>query len=147
LEISQIFALAVFLVAVGVGLGWAFLRLAVTFDRLSFVDSWTEREVLPLSTRSGLGRPGERAGWTSSIPATDSAVDAVGASTSRALGQLRREAAGAEAHRLSARCVARLGVTARRARLLGLDGRCKGASARRERDLARSESDHPFLRD
>ena len=40
-------ALAIFLVAVGLGLGWAFLRLAVTFDRLSSLIRGTEREVCP----------------------------------------------------------------------------------------------------
>ena len=46
-------ALSVFLVAVGLGLGWAFLRLAVTFDRLSSLIRGTEREVLPVINKVG----------------------------------------------------------------------------------------------
>src|SRR6266567_2173030 len=46
-------ALAIFLVAVGLGVGWAFLRLAVTFDRLSSLISGAEREVLPVVNKVG----------------------------------------------------------------------------------------------
>lgn len=46
-------ALAVFLVVVGLGVGWAFLRLAVTFDRISSLLKGTEREVLPVINKVG----------------------------------------------------------------------------------------------
>jgi uncharacterized protein YoxC len=46
-------ALAVFLVAVGLGLGWAFVRLAVTFDRLSSLIRGVEREALPVVNKVG----------------------------------------------------------------------------------------------
>ena len=42
------FALAIFLIATGLGLGWAFLRVALTFDRLSSLIRGAEREVLPV---------------------------------------------------------------------------------------------------
>src|SRR5438105_4224577 len=41
-------ALAVFLVAVGLGLGWAFFQLAATLSRLSAFIRGTERELLPV---------------------------------------------------------------------------------------------------
>ena len=46
-------ALAIFLVATGIGIGWAFLRLAVTFDRLSSFIRGAEREVLPVVNKVG----------------------------------------------------------------------------------------------
>ena len=45
------YALAVFLVAVGLGLGYAFVRLGGTFARLSSFIRGTEREVLPVIQR------------------------------------------------------------------------------------------------
>ena len=45
--------LTVFLVAVGLGLGWMFFRLAVTFDRLSSFIRGTEHELLPVITKVG----------------------------------------------------------------------------------------------
>jgi uncharacterized protein YoxC len=70
-------ALAVFLVAVGVGLGWAFLRLAVTFDRLSSLIRGAEREVLPVINKVGGSVDRVNAQLDKLDTATDSAVDAV----------------------------------------------------------------------
>ena len=70
-------ALAVFLVAVGLGLGWAFLRLAVTFDRLSSFIRGAEREVLPVINKVGGSVDRVNAQLDKLDTATDSAVDAV----------------------------------------------------------------------
>ena len=70
-------ALAVFLVAVGLGLGWAFLRLAVTFDRLSSLIRGAEREVLPVINKVGGSVDRVNAQLDKLDTATDSAVDAV----------------------------------------------------------------------
>lgn len=70
-------ALAVFLVAVGVGLGWAFLRLAVTFDRLSSLIRGAENEVLPVINKVGGSVDRVNAQLDKLDTATDSAVDAV----------------------------------------------------------------------
>jgi uncharacterized protein YoxC len=70
-------ALAVFLVAVGLGLGWSFLRLAVTFDRLSSLIRGTEREVLPVINKVGGSVDRVNAQLDKLDQATDSAVDAV----------------------------------------------------------------------
>ena len=70
-------ALAVFLVAVGLGVGWAFLRLAVTFDRLSSFIRGTEREVLPVINKVGGSVDRVNAQLDKLDTATDSAVDAV----------------------------------------------------------------------
>src|SRR5579862_8496564 len=69
--------LTVFLVAVGLGLGWAFLRLAVTFDRLSSFIRGTEREVLPVINKVGGSVDRVNAQLDKLDTATDSAVDAV----------------------------------------------------------------------
>jgi len=70
-------ALAVFLVAVGVGLGWAFVRLAVTFDRLSSLIRGAEREVLPVINKVGGSVDRVNAQLDKLDTATTSAVDAV----------------------------------------------------------------------
>src|SRR6478752_3818922 len=70
-------ALAVFLVAVGLGVGWAFLRLAVTFDRLSSLIQGAEREVLPVINKVGGSVDRVNAQLDKIDVATDSAVDAV----------------------------------------------------------------------
>jgi uncharacterized protein YoxC len=70
-------ALAIFLVAVGIGLGWAFLRLAVTFDRLSSLIRGAEREVLPVINKVGGSVDRVNAQLDKLDTATDSAVDAV----------------------------------------------------------------------
>src|SRR5881397_184306 len=72
-------ALAIFLIAVGVGLGWAFLRLAVTFDRLSSLIRGTEREVLPVINKVGGSVDRVNAQLDKVDSATTSAVDAVAA--------------------------------------------------------------------
>ena len=70
-------ALTVFLIAVGLGLGWAFLRLAVTFDRLSSLIRGAEREVLPVINKVGGSVDRVNAQLDKLDTATDSAVDAV----------------------------------------------------------------------
>src|SRR3954451_1369268 len=70
-------ALTVFLVAIGLGLGWAFLRLAVTFDRLSSLIRGTEREALPVINKVGGTVDRVNTQLDKLDTATDSAVDAV----------------------------------------------------------------------
>jgi uncharacterized protein YoxC len=70
-------ALTVFLVAVGLGVGWAFLRLAVTFDRLSSLIRGAERSVLPVIDKVGGSVDRVNAQLDKLDTATDSAVDAV----------------------------------------------------------------------
>jgi uncharacterized protein YoxC len=70
-------ALAFFLIAAGIGLGWAFLRLAVTFDRLSSLIRGAEREVLPVINKVGGSVDRVNAQLDKLDTATDSAVDAV----------------------------------------------------------------------
>jgi uncharacterized protein YoxC len=72
-------ALAIFLLAVGLGLGWAFLRLAVTFDRLSSLIRGAEREALPVINKVGGSVDRVNAQLDKLDVATDSAVDAVAA--------------------------------------------------------------------
>ncbi len=70
-------ALAIFLVAVGLGLGWAFLRLGETFGRLSSLIRGAERELLPVITKVG-GTVDRVNGQLEKVDQmTDSAVDAV----------------------------------------------------------------------
>ncbi len=70
-------ALALFLVVVGLALGWAFLRLAVTFDRLSSLIRGTEREVLPVINKVGGSVDRVNTQLDKLDTATTSAVDAV----------------------------------------------------------------------
>jgi uncharacterized protein YoxC len=70
-------ALAIFLIAVGLGVGWAFLRLAVTFDRLSSLIRGAEREVLPVINKVGGSVDRVNLQLDKLDTATDSAVDAV----------------------------------------------------------------------
>ena len=70
-------ALAIFLIASGIGLGWAFLRLAVTFDRLSSLIRGAEHEVLPVINKVGGSVDRVNAQLDKLDTATDSAVDAV----------------------------------------------------------------------
>jgi uncharacterized protein YoxC len=72
-------ALALFLVAVGVGLGWAFLRLAVTFNRLSSLIRGVEREALPVINKVGGSVDRVTAQLDKIDQAMDSAVDAADA--------------------------------------------------------------------
>jgi uncharacterized protein YoxC len=70
-------ALAVFLLAVGLGLGWAFFRLAGTLDRLSSFIKGTEKELLPVINKVGGSVDRVNAQLDKLDQATDSAVDAV----------------------------------------------------------------------
>jgi len=70
-------ALSVFLVAVGLGLGWMFFRLAGTLDRLSSFIKGTERELLPVITKVGGSVDRVNTQLDKLDVATDSAVDAV----------------------------------------------------------------------
>jgi uncharacterized protein YoxC len=70
-------ALAVFLVAVGLGVGWAFLRLATTFDRLSSLIRGAEREVLPVINKVGGSIDRVNSQLDKLDQVTDSATDAL----------------------------------------------------------------------
>lgn len=69
------YALAVFLVAVGLGLGYMFLRLAGTFGRLSSFIQGTERELLPVITKVGVSVDKVNGQLDKVDQVTDSAVD------------------------------------------------------------------------
>src|SRR3954469_754932 len=58
-------------------MAWAFLRLAVTFDRLSSLISGAEREVLPVVNKVGGSVDRVNTQLDKLDTATDSAVDAV----------------------------------------------------------------------
>src|SRR5690242_19163924 len=70
-------ALAIFLIAVGLGLAYLFLRLAETFMRVSTFVRKTERELLPVLNKVGgtVDRVNTQLDKVDRI--TDSAVDAV----------------------------------------------------------------------
>lgn len=70
-------ALAVFLLAVGLGLGYAFIRLGGTFGRLSAFIRGTELELLPVISKVGGSVDRVNAQLDKLDQATDSAVDAV----------------------------------------------------------------------
>jgi uncharacterized protein YoxC len=70
-------ALAVFLVVVGLALAWVFLRLAVTFDRLSSLIRGAEQEALSVINKVGGSVDRVNAQLDKLDTATDSAVDAV----------------------------------------------------------------------
>jgi len=72
-------ALAIFLVAAGLGIGWAFVRLAVTFDRLSSLIRGAEASVLPVVEKVGGSVDRVNVQLDKLDAATDSAVDAVDA--------------------------------------------------------------------
>ena len=129
-------ALSVFLVAVGLGLGWAFLRLAVTFDRLSSLIRGTEREALPVINKVGGTVDRVNAQLDQLDTATASAVEAVVAvdeavrTVSYAVKRPVQKAAGFTAgfsHGVSS-------LRARRNWRAAVD-EAKEAAARRERDL------------
>ena len=69
--------LAVFLVATGLALGWALLRLGSTFGRLSSFIRGTERELLPVITKAGGTVDRVNVEIDKLAQASDSAVDAV----------------------------------------------------------------------
>jgi uncharacterized protein YoxC len=70
-------ALSIFLIAVGLGLAYLFLRLAETFKRVSTFVRKTEREFLPVLTKVGgtVDRVNSQLDKVDRI--TDSAVDAI----------------------------------------------------------------------
>ena len=70
-------ALAVFLLAVGLGLGYVFLRLGGTLGRLSTFIRGTERELLPVISKVGGSVDRVNTQLDKLDQATDSAVDAV----------------------------------------------------------------------
>jgi uncharacterized protein YoxC len=129
-------ALAVFLVAVGLGLGWVFLRLAVTFDRLSSLIRGAEREVLPVINKVGGSVDRVNAQLDKLDQATDSAVDAV-----EAVDEAVRTVSFAVKRPVQKLAGASAGVShgwasfrARRSWRDAVDAG-KAAAARRERDL------------
>lgn len=69
------YALAVFLVAVGLGLGFMFLRLGGTFARLSSLIGGTERELLPVINKVGVSVDKVNGQLDKVDRVTDSAVD------------------------------------------------------------------------
>ena len=70
-------ALSVFLLAVGLGLGYAFVRLAGALARLSSLIKGTERELLPVLNKVGGSVDRVNAQLDKVDLMTDSAVDAV----------------------------------------------------------------------
>ncbi|MBA2296658.1 MAG: hypothetical protein H0W14_01305 [Actinobacteria bacterium] len=69
------YALALFLVTVGLGLGYMFLRLAGTFSRLSSFIQGTERELLPVISKVGVSVDKVNGQLDKADQVTDSAVD------------------------------------------------------------------------
>lgn len=70
-------ALSIFLLAVGLGLGYAFLRIGGTFGRLSALIKGTQDELLPVINKVG-GTVDRVNGQLDKVDVmTDSAVDAV----------------------------------------------------------------------
>jgi uncharacterized protein YoxC len=69
------YALALFLVAVGLGLGYAFLRLGGTFARLSSFIGGTETELLPVIHKVGESVDRVNGQLDKADRVTDSAVD------------------------------------------------------------------------
>jgi len=130
------YALAVFLVAVGLGLGYAFLRLGGTFARLSSFIRGTESELLPVIHKVGESVDKVNGQLDKVDRVTDSAVDmadsvdtavrAVSFAVARPVQKVSGFAAGLT-H----------GVAAFRARHDFSDAvrAGKDAAARRERDL------------
>jgi hypothetical protein len=129
-------ALAVFLLAVGLGAGYAFLRLGGTFGRLSTFIRGTEQELLPVISKVGGSVDRVNTQLDKLDQATDSAVDAVEAvdqavrSVSFAVKRPVQKVAGLAAG-------VTLGFAALRARRSFGDAveRGKEAARRREADL------------
>jgi len=69
------YALAVFLIAVGFGLAYAFVRLGGTFARLSSFIKGTERELLPVISKVGESVDKVNLQLDKADRVTDSAVD------------------------------------------------------------------------
>jgi uncharacterized protein YoxC len=129
-------ALAFFLVAVGVGLGWAFLRLAVTFDRLSSLIQGTEREALPVVNKVGGTVDRVNSQLDKLDTATTSAVDAVEAADEavRALSFAVKRPVQKAVGLTAGVSYGFASLRARRDWRRAVD-EAKAAAARRERDL------------
>ena len=131
------YALAIFLVAVGLGLGYMFLRLAGTFGRLSSFIQGTERELLPVITKVGVSVDKVNGQLDKVDQVTDSAVDmadsadtavrAVSMAIARPVQKISGLAAGLSHGASALKANRDLGEAVR----VGKD-----AAARRERDLA-----------
>jgi F0F1-type ATP synthase membrane subunit c/vacuolar-type H+-ATPase subunit K len=124
------YALAAFLIAVGAGLAYAFVRLGGTFARLSSFIRGTERELLPVIHKVGESVDRVNAQLDKVDRVTDSAVDtavrAVSVAIARPVQKVSGLAAGL-AHGFAA---------LRSRRGVGDAVRAgKEAAARRERDL------------
>jgi uncharacterized protein YoxC len=141
-------ALTVFLVASGLGIGYAFFRLGDTFAKLSSFIRGTERELLPVINKVGGSVDRVNHQLDKLDEATDSAVDAVEAvdqavrAVSFAVKQPVKKSAGAAA------AVSNFFATLRARRNLGAAKRsAKEAAARREADLEeelrRARGSHP----
>ena len=129
-------ALAVFLVVVGLGLGWAFFQLAATFSRLSALIRGTERELLPVVAKVGgtvdrvnteldkLGQASDSA--VDAVENVDQAVRAVSFAVRRPVQKVTGLAAGASHGFATLR---------KRRSWRGAVESAKEASARRERDF------------
>ena len=130
-------ALAIFLIAVGLALGYAFLRLGATLARVSTFLKRTERELLPVITKVGgtVDRVNTQLDKVDRM--TDSAVDAVASvdvavrTVSNAVARPVQKVSGFVAG-------VSHGAAALRARRdwRGAVDAGKEAAARRERDLA-----------
>lgn len=131
------YALAVFLLAVGLALAYAFVRLGGTFARLSSFIKGTEHELLPVIHKVGESVDGVNGQLTKVDRVTDSAVDmadsadtavrAVSLAIARPVQKVSGLAAGLS-HGLSSLKARRSWSEAVRTG--------KEAAARRERDLA-----------
>lgn len=131
------YALAVFLLAVGLALAYAFVRLGGTFARLSSFIKGTENELLPVIHKVGESVDGVNGQLTKVDRVTDSAVDmadsadtavrAVSLAIARPVQKVSGLAAGLS-HGLSSLKARRSWSEAVRTG--------KEAAARRERDLA-----------
>lgn len=73
------YLLAFFLLAVGLTLGWALLKLATVFGRLASLIRGAEREVLPVISKVGGSVDRVNSQLDKLDTVTDSAVDAAGA--------------------------------------------------------------------
>jgi len=136
-------ALAIFLIAVGLGLAYAFLRLAETFSRISTFVRRTERELLPVLTKVGgtvdrvnsqldkVDRITDSA--AGAVAAVDTGVRTVSAAVRRPVQKLAGVAAGVSYGASSLRT---------RRSWRGAVDAGKDAAARRERDLDAELREH-----
>ena len=130
-------ALAVFLVATGLALGWAFVRLGSALGRLSSLIRGAERELLPVIAKAGgtvdrvnseldkLGQASDSA--VDAVESVDEAVRAVSFAIKRPVQKLTGLSAGISHGFASLR---------KRRDLRGAVATGKEAAARREADFA-----------